>query len=66
MREVISEVGRAFDIHIAVHSEVSFMSIEFLWRSIIKLQETFLWSPGYAIVCVVSFVVSINFFFPVV
>ena len=31
-----------------------------------KLQETFLWSLGYAIVCVVSFVVSINFFFPVV
>lgn len=31
-----------------------------------KLQETFLWSLGYAVLTVVSFVVSINFFFPVV
>ncbi len=31
-----------------------------------KLQETFLWSLGYAVLTVVSFVISINFFFPVV
>ncbi|HJC48422.1 MAG TPA: anion permease [Candidatus Lachnoclostridium pullistercoris] len=31
-----------------------------------KLQETFLWSLGYAVLTVLSFVVSINFFFPVV
>lgn len=31
-----------------------------------KLQETFLWSLGYAVLTVVSSVISINFFFPVV
>ena len=30
-----------------------------------KLQETFLWSLGYAIVAILSFVLSINFFFPI-
>ena len=30
-----------------------------------KLQETFLWALGFAVVTIVTFVLSINFFFPV-